>query len=163
MGATAFQKGLGGIHALAHPVGANYNTHHGMTNAVVMPALLKFNRVAIEDRITAAATGETPKGLSLAPMRTCNGRPLRRANVSGPTKGTVGGKLATMSVRGKYCLILALSVSLEGNDHDGQSSIHPCTTSSIRPADPAGLRCTTTRPPCHPPTDTSGLALWSAT
>ena len=55
MGATAFQKGLGGMHALAHPVGANYNTHHGMTNAVVMPALLKFNRVAIEDRITAAA------------------------------------------------------------------------------------------------------------
>lgn len=55
MGATAFQKGLGGMHALAHPIGANFNTHHGMTNAVVMPALLKFNRAAIEERIDALA------------------------------------------------------------------------------------------------------------
>jgi len=55
MGATAFQKGLGAMHALAHPVGAVFNTHHGMTNAVVMPAILKFNRVAIEDRIVSAA------------------------------------------------------------------------------------------------------------
>jgi len=55
MGATAFQKGLGAMHALSHPVGAVYNTHHGMTNAVVMPAVLKFNRPAIEDRIAAAA------------------------------------------------------------------------------------------------------------
>ncbi len=55
MGATAFQKGLGAIHALSHPVGAVYNTHHGMTNAVVMPAVLRFNRPAIEDRIAALA------------------------------------------------------------------------------------------------------------
>jgi len=55
MGATAFQKGLGAMHAMAHPVGAVFNTHHGMTNAVVMPAVLKFNRPAIEDRIAAAA------------------------------------------------------------------------------------------------------------
>ena len=55
MGATAFQKGLGAMHALAHPVGALYDTHHGMTNAVVMPYVLKFNRPAIEDRIAAAA------------------------------------------------------------------------------------------------------------
>jgi alcohol dehydrogenase class IV len=44
MGAVAFQKGLGAIHALSHPVGAVYNTHHGTTNAVVMPAVLRFNR-----------------------------------------------------------------------------------------------------------------------
>jgi len=55
MGATAFQKGLGAMHAMAHPVGAVFNTHHGMTNAVVMPAVLKFNRPAIEERIAAAA------------------------------------------------------------------------------------------------------------
>ena len=55
MGATALQKGLGAMHALSHPVGGVFNTHHGMTNAVVMPAVLKFNRPAIEDRITAAA------------------------------------------------------------------------------------------------------------
>ncbi len=55
MGATAFQKGLGAMHAMAHPVGALYGTHHGMTNAVVMPQVLKMNRPAIEDRIAAAA------------------------------------------------------------------------------------------------------------
>ncbi len=55
MGAVAFQKGLGGIHALSHPVGAVYNTHHGTTNAVVMPAVLRFNRAAVEDRLAAAA------------------------------------------------------------------------------------------------------------
>ncbi|MBY4587927.1 MULTISPECIES: iron-containing alcohol dehydrogenase [Rhizobium] len=55
MGAVAFQKGLGAIHALSHPIGAVYNTHHGMTNAVVMPAVLRFNRTAIEEKISRAA------------------------------------------------------------------------------------------------------------
>ncbi len=51
MGATAFQKGLGAIHSLSHPIGAVYDTHHGMTNAVMMPYVLEFNRPAIEDKI----------------------------------------------------------------------------------------------------------------
>ncbi|AYC34452.1 iron-containing alcohol dehydrogenase [Pseudomonas cavernae] len=55
MGATAFQKGLGGMHALSHPVGALYDTHHGMTNAVFMPYVLQFNRSAIEERINRLA------------------------------------------------------------------------------------------------------------
>lgn len=55
MGAVAFQKGLGAIHSLSHPIGAVYNTHHGTTNAVVMPMVLEFNRPAVEDRIKAAA------------------------------------------------------------------------------------------------------------
>lgn len=55
MGAVAFQKGLGGIHSLSHPIGARYGTHHGTTNAVVMPMVLHFNRPAIEDRIARAA------------------------------------------------------------------------------------------------------------
>ncbi len=55
MGAVAFQKGLGAIHSLSHPVGAVYGTHHGTTNAVVMPMVLDFNRHAIEDRIEKAA------------------------------------------------------------------------------------------------------------
>ncbi|PTE23279.1 alcohol dehydrogenase [Cereibacter changlensis JA139] len=55
MGAVAFQKGLGAIHSLSHPVGAVYGTHHGTTNAVVMPMVLDFNRAAIEDRIEKAA------------------------------------------------------------------------------------------------------------
>ena len=55
MGATAFQKGLGAIHALSHPVGALYDTHHGLTNAVFMPYVLAFNRAAIEERISRLA------------------------------------------------------------------------------------------------------------
>jgi alcohol dehydrogenase class IV len=55
MGATAFQKGLGAIHALSHPVGANFDTHHGTTNAVVMPYVLVFNRPAIEAKIDRLA------------------------------------------------------------------------------------------------------------
>ncbi|MEH6773022.1 MAG: iron-containing alcohol dehydrogenase [Cereibacter changlensis] len=55
MGAVAFQKGLGAIHSLSHPIGAVYGTHHGTTNAVVMPMVLDFNRAAIEDRIEKAA------------------------------------------------------------------------------------------------------------
>ncbi|WP_294620853.1 iron-containing alcohol dehydrogenase [uncultured Roseovarius sp.] len=55
MGATAFQKGLGAIHALSHPIGAHYHTHHGTTNAVCMPAVLKFNAPAIRDRFGPAA------------------------------------------------------------------------------------------------------------
>jgi len=51
MGAAAFQKGLGAIHALSHPVGALYHTHHGMTNGVFMPYVLVFNRKAIEPKI----------------------------------------------------------------------------------------------------------------
>jgi alcohol dehydrogenase class IV len=55
MGAAAFQKGLGAIHALSHPVGALYDTHHGMTNAVFMPYVLAFNRRAIEEKIARLA------------------------------------------------------------------------------------------------------------
>jgi alcohol dehydrogenase class IV len=55
MGATAFQKGLGAIHSLSHPVGALYDTHHGMTNGVFMPYVLVFNRPAIKGKIERLA------------------------------------------------------------------------------------------------------------
>lgn len=55
MGATGFQKGLGAIHALSHPIGAVYNTHHGTTNAVCMPAVLQMNAPEISDRFTGVA------------------------------------------------------------------------------------------------------------
>ncbi len=51
MGATAFQKGLGGVHSIAHAVGAMYDTHHGLTNAVLLPYVMQFNRPAIEGRM----------------------------------------------------------------------------------------------------------------
>ena len=53
MGSTAFQKGLGAIHSLSHPIGAIYNTHHGLTNGVFMPYVLLKNKPAIEDKIIA--------------------------------------------------------------------------------------------------------------
>ena len=55
MGSTAFQKGLGAMHSLSHPCGAVLDTHHGLTNAVVMPYVLAFNRPAIEEKAAAAA------------------------------------------------------------------------------------------------------------
>ena len=55
MGATGFQKGLGAIHALSHPIGAMYHTHHGTTNAVCMPAVLQFNRPAIQGVMQSAS------------------------------------------------------------------------------------------------------------
>ena len=51
MGSTAFQKGLGAIHSLSHPIGAIYNTHHGLTNAVFMPYVLLRNKTAIENKL----------------------------------------------------------------------------------------------------------------
>ena len=51
MGSTAFQKGLGAIHSLSHPVGAIYNTHHGLTNAIFMPYVLMRNKLEIEEKI----------------------------------------------------------------------------------------------------------------
>jgi alcohol dehydrogenase class IV len=56
MGATAFQKGLGAIHSLSHPLGAVYDTHHGLTNAVVMPYVMQFNRKAIDEKMTRLAS-----------------------------------------------------------------------------------------------------------
>lgn len=67
MGATAFQRGLGAMHALAHPLGALYDAHHGTLNAILMPYVLVTNRPAIEDIITELSgslgfrnTGFTP-------------------------------------------------------------------------------------------------------
>jgi alcohol dehydrogenase class IV len=55
MGATAFQKGLGAMHALAHPLGALYDAHHGLLNAILMPYVLKANREEIAIRIARVA------------------------------------------------------------------------------------------------------------
>ncbi len=51
MGSTAFQKGLGAIHSLSHPVNAQFNIHHGLSNAIFMPYVLTFNKSLIENKI----------------------------------------------------------------------------------------------------------------
>ena len=53
MGSTAFQKGLGAIHSLSHPVNAQFNVHHGLSNAIFMPYVLSFNKEEIEDKIVS--------------------------------------------------------------------------------------------------------------
>jgi hypothetical protein len=55
MGATAFQKGLGAVHAIAHPVGSFFDTHHGLTNAVITPYVMVHNRDAISERMKIVA------------------------------------------------------------------------------------------------------------
>jgi len=55
MGATAFQKGLGAMHALAHPLGAYHNAHHGLLNAILMPYVLQANRSVIEAPLASLA------------------------------------------------------------------------------------------------------------
>jgi alcohol dehydrogenase class IV len=55
MGAVAFQKGLGAVHALAHPIGAVYDTHHGLTNAILLPYVMRHNRAAIAARMPILA------------------------------------------------------------------------------------------------------------
>ena len=53
MGSTAFQKGLGAIHSLSHPVNAQFDIHHGLSNAIFMPYVLTFNKSLVENRITS--------------------------------------------------------------------------------------------------------------
>jgi alcohol dehydrogenase class IV len=55
MGATAFQRGLGAMHALAHPLGAVFDAHHGLLNAILMPFVLKANEAAIDQTLASAA------------------------------------------------------------------------------------------------------------
>ena len=55
MGATAFQKGLGGVHAIAHPVGSFFDTHHGLTNAIILPYVMVHNRSVIGERVPVIA------------------------------------------------------------------------------------------------------------
>ena len=70
---VSFQKGLGAIHALSHPVGALYDTHHGLTNAVFAPYVLAFNRKAIEDKVKrlAAYIGLRPSFRAFMGPATC--------------------------------------------------------------------------------------------
>jgi len=51
MGSTAFQKGLGAIHSLSHPINGKFNVHHGLSNAIFMPYVLTFNKASIENKI----------------------------------------------------------------------------------------------------------------
>jgi alcohol dehydrogenase class IV len=70
MGATAFQKGLGAIHSISHPVGARYDVHHGLTNGVVFPYVLICNRSAIEAKLEPIARALDLPGRDFAAVLT---------------------------------------------------------------------------------------------
>ncbi len=74
LGGIAFLKGLGMVHAISHMVGASYDTHHGLTNAVVLPSVLRFNAVAIEEKIPpmAGAMGLDDKSFDAFYKAVCN-------------------------------------------------------------------------------------------
>ncbi len=74
LGGIAFLKGLGMVHAISHMVGANYDTHHGLTNAVVLPSVLRFNAAAIEEKIPpmAGAMGLDEKSFDAFYQAVCN-------------------------------------------------------------------------------------------
>jgi len=126
MGATAFQKGLGAIHAISHPVGAVHNTHHGTTDAVCMPEVLKFNRPAIEDRFDMVAAYLGIKGgfdgfcafvdefnESLGIPRTLGGIGVKDADADALTKSalndpSVGGNPMPMTYDNTRAMIEAL-------------------------------------------------------
>ncbi len=103
MGATAFQKGLGGVHAIAHPVGSWFNTHHGLTNAVILPYVMVFNRSAIADKadviarvLDLPAHGFDGLFASVLKMREQLGIPhsLAEIGVSADNAGVIGREAA---------------------------------------------------------------------
>jgi alcohol dehydrogenase class IV len=119
MGATAFQKGLGGVHAIAHPVGAYFNTHHGLTNAVLLPYLIAHNRRAIESQLPVIA---------------------RTLNLAGEPYEALFDWVLAFRKRLKIPHSLAdIGVPLGSADTIGhEASLDPCAAGNPLPTDAAG-------------------------
>jgi alcohol dehydrogenase class IV len=119
MGATAFQKGLGAIHSLSHPIGAQFHSHHGLTNAVLMPYVLEYNRPAIETRFASVA-----RSLGL--------------------DGFDGFLAWVLELRAGLKIphtLAALNVTVASLDHLAQEAfLDPNTPDNPRPADAAAMR-----------------------
>lgn len=120
MGATAFQKGLGAIHSLSHPIGAHCHAHHGLTNAVLMPYVLEYNRPAIDGRI--------------AHLAHCLG-------IQGGFDGFRDWVVALRATLGIPETIGALGVTEAMLDRLAEEAFHdPNTPDNPRPADIAAMR-----------------------
>ena len=103
MGATAFQKGLGAMHSMSHPCSSLYDTHHGLTNAVVMPYVLEFNRPSIGEKMTGLArylglggTGFEAVQRWILDLRVRIGIPHALSDIGVPTE--VAPRLAPMAL-----------------------------------------------------------------
>jgi alcohol dehydrogenase class IV len=120
MGATAFQKGLGAIHSLSHPIGAKFHAHHGLTNGVLMPYVLAYNRPAIEPGIAGIAQS------------------------LGIENGFDGFLAWILELRAQTKIpptIAALNVTEESLDHlAAEAVLDPNTPDNPRPADHAAMR-----------------------
>jgi alcohol dehydrogenase len=111
MGATAFQKGLGGVHAIAHPVGAHFNTHHGLTNAVLLPYVISYNRPAIGAHLSVIARTLDLTGEPFAALFDWVLRFRRRLNIP-QTLAEIGVPLSSADLIGREA---ALDPSAAGN------------------------------------------------
>jgi len=119
MGATAFQKGLGAIHSLSHPIGAKFHAHHGLTNAVLMPYVLAYNRPAIETGIAQLA---------------------RTLGLDG-FDGFMSWVLALRAELQIPHRLTALNVTADSLDHLAQEAfLDPNTPDNPRPADASAMR-----------------------
>jgi alcohol dehydrogenase class IV len=120
MGAIAFQKGLGAIHSLSHPIGAKFHAHHGLTNAVLMPYVLAFNRPACETHITGLA---------------------QNLGIAGGFDGFLSWVLDLRSQLKIPHTIAALKVDEDALDFlAGEAFLDPNTPDNPRPADAAAMR-----------------------
>jgi alcohol dehydrogenase class IV len=113
MGATAFQKGLGGVHAIAHPVGAHFNTHHGLTNAVLLPYVVVHNQPAIASRVPIIARTLNLSGEPFAALFDWVLEFRRRLRIP-HTLAEIGVTLRNPDVIGQEA---ALDPSASGNPH----------------------------------------------
>jgi len=103
MGAAAFQKGLGGVHAIAHPVGSWFDTHHGLTNAILLPYVMRHNRKAIEGKaeLIARLLGLAGPGFDSLFAWTLE---LRRTLGIAPSLGAIGVDIHNAAVIGEEAL-----------------------------------------------------------
>jgi alcohol dehydrogenase class IV len=120
MGATAFQKGLGAIHSLSHPIGAKFHAHHGLTNGVLMPYVLAYNRPAVEGGIADVA---------------------RSLGLAGGFDGFLQWVLDLRAELKIPHTIAALNVTEESLDFlAAEAFLDPNTPDNPRPADTAAMR-----------------------
>jgi alcohol dehydrogenase class IV len=120
MGATAFQKGLGAIHSLSHPIGAKFHAHHGLTNAVLMPYVLAYNRPIIDTGIAELA---------------------QSLGIAGGFDGFLNWVLELRTELGVPHTIAALKVTEESLDYLAEEAfLDPNTPDNPRAADAAAMR-----------------------
>ena len=120
MGATAFQKGLGAIHSLSHPIGAKFHAHHGLTNAVLMPYVLAYNRPIIDIGIAEVA---------------------QSLGIASGFDGFLNWVLELRTQLGVPHTIAALKVTEEPLDYLAQEAfLDPNTPDNPRAADAAAMR-----------------------